>query len=214
MEHSVYLFDFDGVLVDSMPYWSETMLNVLKKNKIEYPDNIISIITPLGNTGTVKYFKDNLGAKMSVEEMVEQVDEYAFTKYRDEIVLKPGVYEYLDTLRKKGCSLNILTASPHKMVDPCLKRNGIFELFDNIWSCDDFGMAKSNPEIYLKAVEKLGVEISDVVFFDDNINAVKTAVQAGVFTVGVYDKSSEMLSETIKRTANMYITGFSDLITE
>ena len=44
MERSVYLFDFDGVLVDSMPYWSGTMLDVLKKNKITYPDNIISIL--------------------------------------------------------------------------------------------------------------------------------------------------------------------------
>ena len=212
MERSVYLFDFDGVLVDSMPYWSGTMLDVLKKNKIAYPDNIISIITPLGNEGAVTYFRDNLGAKMSVEEMLAQVEEYAFPKYRDEIILKPGVHEYLDMLRKKGCSVNILTASPHKMVHPCLKRNGVFELFDNIWSCEDFGLPKSNPEIYFQAAQKLGVQSADVVFFDDNINAVKTAVQAGMFTVGVYDKTSENFSETIKNTANMYITGFSDLI--
>lgn len=212
MEHSVYLFDFDGVLANSMPYCVGMLLNILKRNKIAYPDDIITKIIPLGYPGTIKYFNDKLDAGLNVDETLKQIDEELFPKYRDEIELKPSVYEYLDMLRKKGYSVNVLTASPHKLVDPCLKRNGVFELFDNIWSCDDFALPKSNPEIYLKAVERLGVKISDVCYFDDNIKAVETAVQAGVFTVGVYDKSSEALSETIKSVANEYITAFSDLI--
>ncbi len=130
------------------------------------------------------------------------MDVFALPKYRDVIVLKPGVDEYLRMLKKKGCSLNVLTANPHKMVDPCLKRNGIYDLFDNVWSCDDFGMTKSNPQIYVEAVERIGCSIENAVFFDDNENALKTAAQAGLFTVGVFDESSKDYAEQIKQISN------------
>lgn len=48
MNDKKYLFDFDGVLVDSMPYWAGMMINILETAKVNYPEDIIKIITPLG----------------------------------------------------------------------------------------------------------------------------------------------------------------------
>lgn len=211
MKYFNYIFDFDGTLVDSMPYWSQKMINILEKNKLSYPDDIIKIITPLGDVGTARYFKEELGVEDSIEEMRRQMDEYALPKYRDVIELKEGVFDYLTMLKSKGCSLNVLTASPHKMLDPCLERNGIFDLFDNVWSCDDFGTTKSDVGIYRSAVEKIGVRECDAVFFDDNVGAVSTAARAGLFTVGVYDESGRDFSEELYRTADLYIKSFVGL---
>ena len=212
MSKKAYIFDFDGTLVDSMPAWSSKMRNVLEKNNVEYPPDIITTITPLGDIGTAKYFREKLGLELSDEQMIAMMDEYALPKYRDEIVLKDSVYDYLKLLKSKGYSLNVLTASPHKMLDPCLKRNGIDVYFDNIWSCDDFGTTKSNPEIYVKACEKIGCDVSEAAFFDDNITAVKTASSAGLFTVGVYDKSAEDFADEIISTSNIYVTSFAELM--
>lgn len=211
MKHKTYLFDFDGTLVDSMPFWSQKMINILEKNKINYPKDIIKIITPLGDIGTAKYFKDVLGISLSIEEMLAEMHEYALPKYRDIIVLKDGVKEYLTMLKENGCSLNVLTASPHKMLDPCLMRNGIFDFFDNVWSCDDFKTTKSDPEIYKLAAKKIGVKESEIIFFDDNIEAVKTAAQAGLYTVGVYDDSGQDFADGLKKIADAYIESFSGL---
>ena len=52
-----YLFDFDGTLVDSMQTFVTVMLRILKENKIEYSNDIVRIITPLGYKGTAEYFK-------------------------------------------------------------------------------------------------------------------------------------------------------------
>jgi len=71
-----------------------------------------------------------------------------------------------------------------------LKREMVYDLFDNVWSCEDFGMTKGQPEIYLATVERVEGKIEDTVFFDDNLEAVRTAVKAGLFTVGVYDDAS------------------------
>lgn len=205
LPHSTYIFDFDGTLVDSMPYWSEKMLNILINNDINYPTDIIKRITPLGDVGTAKFFKNELGVKLSIEEMIKQMDDFALPKYREIITLKPGVLDFLHALKKQNCSLNVLTASPHKMVDVCLERNGVFDLFDNVWTCEDFNMTKSEPQIYIEAVGRVGSKICDTAFFDDNINAVKAAKAAGLFTVGVYDESGKDFSEQMKQNCDLYL---------
>ncbi len=209
--HRFYLFDFDGTLVNSMPYWSQKMINILEKSKIKYPDDIIKTVTPLGDLGTAKYFREVLGVDFSIDEMLSLMDDYALPKYRDEIQLKDGVYDYLKLLKKSDFGLNILTASPHKMLDPCLKRNGIYDLFDNVWSCDDFGTTKSDVEIYKSAAAKIGAKESDIAFFDDNICAIETAKQAGLYTVGVYDDSAKDFCEQLKTVSDLYILSFDGL---
>lgn len=211
MSHSVYIFDFDGTLVDSMPYWSEKMLNILRNTNTPYPADVIKRITPLGDLGTAKYFRDELGVPLTIEEMFAQMDAYALPKYRDVIGLKEGVLDYLKLLKQNNCSIHVLTASPHKMVDPCLKRLGIFDWFGNVWSCDDLGTTKSNPQIYVEAVKRIGADAADAVFFDDNIHAVKTSLQAGLYTVGVHDASGEDFTEELKEVAALYIPTFDGL---
>ncbi len=208
MKHKAYLFDFDGTLADSMPYWSQKMINILEKSGVSYPEDIIKIITPLGDVGAAKYFYDVLGVKEKIGEMIKEMHAYALPKYRDTIQLKEGVFEYIKMLFEQGMSLNVLTASPHEMLDPCLMRNGIYEMFENIWSCEDFGMTKAETAIYRAAAEKIGVSPADIVFFDDNIGAVKTAAEAGLYTVGVYDETGKDFAAELKENADEYIETF------
>jgi HAD superfamily hydrolase (TIGR01509 family) len=207
-----YIFDFDGTLVDSMPHWSQKMINILEQFNVDYPKYIIKIITPLGDKGTAKYYREVLGVPLSDDEMLALMDKYALPKYRDEIGFKDGVYETLETLKEQGASLNVLTASPHRMLDPCLKRLGVFDMFDNVWSCDDFGTTKADVGIYTAAAEKLGVSVSDIVFLDDNIGAVKTAKAAGMQTVGVYDPSGEEFTDALRQTADRYVVNLKELL--
>ena len=205
------IFDFDGTLVDSMPTWSAKMLRMLEHYGVSYPADVIKRITPLGDKGTAKYFREELGVPATDEEMYAQMDAYALPKYRDEILLKPGVEAYLRALKESGASLHVLTASPHKMVDPCLRRLGVDGLFTNIWSCDDFGMTKSQPEIYAQAAKRIGVSVEDAVFFDDNIGALQTAKAAGMRTVGVFDPTGEDFAPQMKEIADRYIMTFEEM---
>ena len=210
MRHT-YIFDFDGTLVDSMPSWEEKVLNILRECGVAYPSDIINTVTPLGDRGTAEYFRDALGVPLSLEEMFARMDAFALPKYRDEIGIKDGVREYLARLKAAGCTLHVLTASPHKMVDPCLRRLGIFDWFDNVWSTDDFGMVKSDTAIYRAVAERIGVDVSDAVFFDDNLTAIRTARAAGMHAVGVYDASSDALAEQIRGAADRYVYSLEEL---
>ena len=208
---STYLFDFDGTLVDSMPTYVSVMKRILDENGVGYGDDIVKIITPLGYKGTAEYYK-TLGVKLSVEEMVATMNRYAVEEYTYNIGEKSNMISTIKMLKARGDGLNVLTASPHTALDPCLKRLGVFDLFDNVWSCDDFSTTKADPEIYRMAANKIGKPVGEVIFLDDNLNADKTAKSAGMIVYGVYDASSEEYANEIKTVCDRYIYDLSELI--
>ncbi|MBR5527452.1 MAG: HAD family phosphatase [Clostridia bacterium] len=207
----ICIFDLDGTLIDSMPEWAQSMIKILNEEKIEYPENIIDIITPLGNLGAADLFIE-MGVKCSKEELLPRMRGYAYEAYAERIPLKSGVENYLKKLREEGHILAVLTASPHITTDVCLKRCGVYDLFEKVWSVEDFGLVKADPQIYHKAAERLGADISEITFFDDNLIALTAAKEAGLMCVGVYDSSSDSNTEKIKSIADVYIDSFLQLV--
>lgn len=211
MKYHAYLFDFDGTLVDSMPTFVSVMLRILDENNIKYEDDIVKVITPLGYAGTAEYFK-NLGVPMTEEEMVQLMNKYAYDEYIYNIPAKRNVISVLKELKNRGENLNVLTASPHSVLDPCLKRLKIYDLFANVWSCDDFSTTKADPQIYIKVAERIGQPIENILFLDDNYNADKKAKSAGMSVCGVFDESSAEYVDDIKNVADHYIYNFDELL--
>ena len=209
---NTYLFDFDGTLVDSMPTYVSAMLRILDENKIPYDNGIIKIITPLGLNGTAAYYIDQLGVNMTREQLICVMKEYMLDAYFHTIPAKPNVPEVLKALKTRGASLNVLTASPHITLDACLKRLGLWELFDNVWSCDDFATTKADPQIYVMAAERLQTSVDRVLFLDDNLNADTTAKAAGMPVCGVYDDSSKDYVDQLKAVTDYYIYAFQELL--
>ncbi len=209
---TTYLFDFDGTLVDSMPTYISSMLRILNENGIRYEDDIVKTITPLGVNGTADYYINVLGLQMPKERMISLMKDYMIDGYFHTIKAKSNVPLVLKELKKRGASLNVLTASPHITLDACLKRLGLWKLFDNIWSCDDFGTTKADPKIYVEAAEKMNTSVENVLFLDDNLNADTIAKSAGMLVCGVYDDSSKDYTEEIKAATDFYIYDFKELL--
>ena len=209
---NIYLFDFDGTLVDSMPTFVSAMLRILDENHISYPSEITKIITPLGLNGTAEYYIHTLGLPMEKPKLIARMTEDMMDAYFHHISAKPNVEAVLKALKARGASLNVLTASPHITLDACLKRLGLWELFDNIWSCDDFSTTKSDPQIYVMAAERLQTSVENVLFLDDNLNADTVAKSAGMQVCGVYDDSSREYVDQIKAAADYYIYDFQELL--
>lgn len=206
-----YLFDFDGTLVDSMPSFISGVLKELDKNNCKYNDEIIKIITPLGFVGTADYFIKTFGLDIGIDELVQAFQANMEKDYFYRIPAKSNVIEVLRELKENGSSLNVLTASPHITLDACLKRLGIFDLFDNVWSCEDFSTTKADPEIYKSVAKKLNLNVNDILFLDDNLNANITAKAAGMKVCGVFDESSADYVVEMKSVCDFYIYDFNEL---
>lgn len=206
-----YMFDMDGTLIDSMGYFAQGMLAILDEDGIEYPEDIMNVITPLGLEKTAEYYIE-MGVKGTKEEIVARMAEKFIRLYREVITLKPYVKEYLLSLKAEGKPLYVLSASPHITVDACLKANGIFDWFNEVWSTDDFGITKSSPQIFLDAAERIGCAPNEIKYFEDNIIALVNAQKAGLDTVGVYDEHYNIPEKEVAGCCNTYIHSFKEVL--
>lgn len=205
------IFDMDGTLIDSMAKWEESCIAPLIKRNISYPEDILNIITPLGMKKTAEYYQ-TLGINHSVKDILLEILEVIEYEYKHNIQAKPFVYEYLEKLKAEGVKMCVLTASARKYAIPCLERLDLLKYFEFFTSSDETGYPKTNPEIFKLTAKKLGFSVEDTAVFDDNLEAIIAAKQAGTVVYGVYDKSSEHLAEEIKKNCNLYINSFEELI--
>ncbi len=213
MNKKAYFFDVDGTLVDSMTIaWNDVILKYLEDRGVSYPQNIISEIVTTGFMGIANYYVNVLGIKESPQEIYDYfMDNLAFL-YRDKFDLKRGAKELIKQLKRKGYSVNVISGSPHRFVDPCLKRHGVFSEFDNVWSVEDFGYSKSDKILYEKLAEKVGVQPQNCVLIDDSINAIKTAKNAGFLTFGMFEISVEKYWQEMKSVCDKTARDFTEFL--
>ena len=202
----------DGTLIDSMPSYGGAVMKYLEINKIPHPQDTLKTVTPLGYSGAARHFIEVLGCTATVDEICNSFREFMIYDYENIIPAKENVAETLEQLKSMGHSLNVLTASPHVTLDPCLKRLGLFDLFDNVWSSDDFSTTKADVGIYRKCADVLGTTLENCIFLDDNLNAIETAKKAGMIVYGVYDKSSEDYINDMITISDKYIRDFSEIL--
>ena len=213
MGKKVYIFDLDGTLIDSMTIgWNRVLLKYLDDRGIAYPSDIISQVIALGFKGIVQYYKTHFPLQESEEEVFSSLINGMQELYNNVFLAKSNVEETLRALKKRGARLNVLTASPHRFLDPCLKRLGLTDLFENLWSLEDFPTTKADPKIYELAAERLGVAPSDCAMVDDSISALRPAKEAGLATVGVYDEISASREAEMRALADKYIYNFKELL--
>ena len=207
-----YIFDLDGTLIDSMTMaWEHLLLKYLVDRNIDYPNDLIKSVITLGFAGVAKYYKEHFPIVESEKEIVAYFLKEMQVLYNERIPAKPYVLETLQILKERGASLNVLTASPHCFLDPCLKRLGMTEYFDHLWSGEDFPTTKADPKIYKLAAERLGRKVEDCVMVDDSIVAIKSAKEAGLQTIGVYDEVSKEYENELRAVGDQYIYTFQEL---
>lgn len=208
----IYIFDMDGVLIDSMPKFEACMLRILDEHGIPYDEKMIDIVTPLGYRGTAEYYVNELGVNESVESIVGKLNRYLYEEYAHNIVLKEGVMEYLQRLSSENARMFVLTASPHLMTDACLKHNEVFDMFEEVWSVDEFGgLTKSNVDLFGIVADKVGCRPEEVHYFDDNIIAIENATKASYNTFAVRDKQTQIVWDSMKTIAKHYVNSFREL---
>ena len=209
----IYVFDLDGTLVDSMPYFTRGILSIADDAGLEYGDDLIRILTPLGYVKGAEYYVNQLGIKDTVENIVEKVKQRLYKEYSENIVLKPYVRQYLEKLNSMGARMFVLTASPHLVTDVCLKHNGVYDLFERVWSVEDFKLSKSDRRIFDEVAREIGCENSEVNYFDDSLVALENAKIAEYKTYGVYDAQTDVEVDRMKNElCNVVVMSFEQLV--
>jgi HAD superfamily hydrolase (TIGR01509 family) len=206
------IFDLDGTLIDSMWVWSKIDYDYLGKRGIDLPIDLKDHITHLSFNDTAKYFKERFRLKESLEEIKIEWNAMALYEYSHNIILKPGVINFLHFLKAKDIKIALATSNSRLLLELALKRNGVYQYFDVITTTDEVSRNKSFPDVYLLAADRLGVNADSCVVFEDILPAIIGAKAAGMKVVGVHDSSSEHQRNDICKIADIFINDYQELI--
>ncbi|MCL2201826.1 MAG: HAD family phosphatase [Oscillospiraceae bacterium] len=202
------IFDADGTLFDSMWKWQSVERGYIESLGIVAEDGLEDVLRKLSQQEVAEYFKEKYGLEKSVQEITDEKNDIMELFYNNEVTLKPGTAELLEKLKSLGIKMCVATASDRYLIDAGLKRLGIFEYFETTLTCPDENTTKSVPDIFIKAANVLGTEISETAVFEDAIHGVTSAKKAGFTVVAVYDDSMANVQDEIKQLADYH---FKDL---
>lgn len=182
------IFDMDGVLVDSerlyLQFWQEACANfgfeLSEKQGLSLRSNspetaIPKFILWFGEDADYMKIRD-----LRRELMAQYIDEYG-------INLKDGAIEIMDYLGQHGIKTALATSSPIRRARYYLEPHGLFEKFDAIVSGTSVANGKPAPDIYLKAINELGLTASECMAVEDSPTGIVSAHRAGCFTLMIPD---------------------------
>ncbi len=215
------IFDWDGVLVDSEPIFKQVEQRLLKaawrqahseapqSEEAEAEAHILSLVREMSGMGAMEALsmcRDRLRLTIELPDLMTQY----FDALRDAYPKSPLVPNALTTVRRfrPQARLAIATSSPHQLLDPLLAQTGIDKLVDAAVSAEDVRHAKPAPDVYVRAVEKLGLAPSDCVAIEDTSVGVRAARAAGCRAIAIPRRETVFADFS---TANRVVRSLADL---
>jgi HAD superfamily hydrolase (TIGR01509 family) len=182
-----FLFDFDGLLVDTETASRAGWEWLYRRHGQELPPELwAQLVGTIGHEwDPMTHLEELAGEPLDREELNELRRAHELTLLEAE-ELRPGIAEYLVTAQRRGLKRAIVSSSSRRWVDMHLVRLERAVGWDAVLTADgDPARAKPNPTMYLEALDLLGVSSSEAVVFEDSPNGVRAAKAAGIFVVAV-----------------------------
>ena len=203
----------DGTLLDTMDYWRNIVEYYAKMNNLSNPDlsdEDTLTASHLPARKQIKYLKkrysDEAVKKITADDVYD-VLEYC---YKLESKIKPGVNEMLESLKKNGVRICVISATPTYLIETALKKAGISDYFEFLLSTTEYPKGKQDPEIFFGAAKRFGCDVTEIALFEDALYSIKTAYSIGMYIVAVKDKYAAKFSDEIKSLANEYYNEFTE----
>ena len=175
--HAV-LWDMDGTLVDTEPYWIETEFELVEKHggtwSTEHALNLVG--NDLIESG--RYIREHAGIDVEPADIVEELLDGVVARVKERVPWQPGAVELLADLRANGVRCALVTMSYRRFVAPILAALPEYT-FEVIVTGDAVSRGKPHPEPYQKAAAVLGVDPRNTLAIEDSNTGARSAVAAG-----------------------------------
>ena len=184
---SAVIFDLDGVLADSEPWWNQIDAKLLAEHGVsyrgEYHRNVLGVSYRLA----VEFYRNAFHISASVEELMRRRDEIATDFFANRVGLFPSAKTTLEQLREMKLHLAVATSSVSASARLFLDRTGIRSLFGVVVTGDEVQRGKPHPDIYLRTAKRLGSSPEECLVIEDALAGVSAAKAANMRVAAIPD---------------------------
>lgn len=197
------LLDFDGVIADTEPLYDK----FIEELGIKYNLGIEDFANKVKGTPTIditkKYFS-HLGRE-EMDKVENEILEYELSMDFPPI---PGALEFISYLRQNEYKLALVTSSQQKKMERALKILNLEDSFDSIVTADRITKGKPDPMCFLLAAKDLNSSPDNCIVFEDSINGINAAKNAGMKTIGL---TTSFTKKQIESSVFATIPNFADI---
>ncbi len=178
------LWDMDGTLIDSEPYWMAEEHDLVESYGGVWTEEHGKALVGNALEVSAQYILDHSPVDLTVVEVVDRLMHGVMRRVRQRVPWRPGALELLTALQAEGVRTALVTMSWRPFTDL------LVELlppgsFDVVVPGDSVQHGKPHPEPYLTAADLLGLDVRDCIAIEDSPSGVRSAVAAGVPTIAV-----------------------------
>ena len=207
-----FIFDMDGVVIDSNPYHKIAWEKFLNGQGISFDDQLFDNVLS-GRTGPTS-LRLIFGEDLSQEKLdlyLEEVDSNYQNILRQTEDVRPiaGVHAFLDQLTQNGYRLALATSAPVLNIELGLEKLKLENTFEHIVGKVDVSHGKPHPEVYLTSLSLLGIAAENCIVFEDSKAGIQSALSAGIQVVGIASGHSK--EELLDEGVSMVVDDFTGL---
>jgi HAD superfamily hydrolase (TIGR01509 family) len=184
--HAV-IFDLDGVLADSEPWWNQIDAKLLAEHGITYRGEYHRDVLGVNYQLAVEFYKKTFHVSVPTDAMMRRRGEIATEFFANRVDLFPFAKSVLEQLQKLNLRLALATSSVSASARPFLDRHNLTSFFEVIVTGDEVPRGKPHPDIYLHAAEKLGVAPATCLVIEDSLSGIAAAKAANMHTAALPD---------------------------
>ena len=186
MSSFAFVFDMDGVIVDTNPYHKIALRQFAEKYGYHLDEE--GLVKKIYGRTNKEWIPNLFGRTLTPEELHfygEEKEQMFRDIYKKDIKPLKGLKEFLDQMDELNISRAIGTSAPRSNVDFVLKETGLQKYFSVMLDESDVTHGKPNPEIYINCAARLKMPPAQCIVFEDSLSGVASGIAAGCPVVGV-----------------------------
>lgn len=184
-----FIFDFDGVIVDSELYWDKYSLEMNQKIMPAFDEEYDKQLKGRNMHDVYEMLVRDLGLQYSKEEYITHMRTLTDRIYGELAAVLPGIESLVNLLQSKNIPTAIASSGERAWIEGALKRLHLENVFSPIVTAVDVGIGKPDPAVYLEAARILNVLPAECVALEDSQNGVRSAKAAGMYCIGLHHEA-------------------------
>jgi HAD superfamily hydrolase (TIGR01509 family) len=178
------LFDMDGTIVDTEPYWIEAEYELIAAHGGSWSDDQAHALVGRALLDSAAYIRDQAPVPLAPSEIVDELLVRVIAAARRHTPFRPGVHDLLALLQEAGIPTALVTMSYENLAVTVADQLGP-QAFGTIVAGDQVDNGKPHPEPYLTAAARLGVDPGGCIAIEDSPTGIASAVAAGCVVLAV-----------------------------
>jgi beta-phosphoglucomutase family hydrolase len=205
-----FIFDMDGVLVNSEPFYVEVEQSNFRHLGLEISEKEHQTYQGTATDRMWQLIKERHGIEHPVDELVKMTNSLVTPYFNslEKMEPMPGVKNLIEKLKEKGIPLAVASSSYADVIEIILQKTGLKSYFDVVVSSQMAGASKPEPDIFLLTARKLSVPPEKCIVIEDSTNGIKAAKAAGMFCIAFAGPGSELQDQT---QADLIVVDFGEI---